>query len=111
MFNIGGGELLVIMLVALLVLGPDKLPEAARKMGNVAGELRRMSSGFQREMREAMIDPTETAARERGRAVAPPPSTAAPSTASPSAASPSAGEGKRPVGSETSAPPAAAEGE
>lgn len=69
MFNIGGGELLVILLVALLVLGPDKLPEAARKMGNVTAELRRMSSGFQRELREAMIDPTETAARERGRAV------------------------------------------
>lgn len=53
MFNVGPGELLVILLVALVVLGPDKLPDAARKMGNVMGELRRMSHGFQEEMRGA----------------------------------------------------------
>ena len=56
MFNVGPGELLVIMLVALVVLGPDKLPDAARKMGNVMGELRRMSHGFQEEMRGAFED-------------------------------------------------------
>ena len=43
MFNVGVGELLVILLIALIVLGPDKLPDAARKLGNVMGELRRMS--------------------------------------------------------------------
>jgi sec-independent protein translocase protein TatB len=46
MFNVGASELLVILLVALIVLGPDKLPETARKMGNVVAELRRMASGF-----------------------------------------------------------------
>jgi Tat protein translocase TatB subunit len=55
--NVGTPELLVICLVALLVLGPDKLPEAARKVGNVIGELRRMSAGFQAEMRDAMQEP------------------------------------------------------
>lgn len=60
MFNVGAGELLVILLIALIVLGPDKLPEAARKMGNVMGELRRMSSGFQSEMRSAMDEVTRT---------------------------------------------------
>jgi sec-independent protein translocase protein TatB len=54
MFNVGTGELLVILLIALIVLGPDKLPDAARKIGNVMGELRRMSTGFQNEMRAAM---------------------------------------------------------
>jgi sec-independent protein translocase protein TatB len=58
MFNVGAGELLVILLIALIVLGPDKLPETARKIGNVMGELRRMSSGFQNEMRSAMDDVT-----------------------------------------------------
>ena len=58
MFNVGTGELLVILLIALIVLGPDKLPDAARKMGNVVGELRRMSGGFQQEMRSAMDDLT-----------------------------------------------------
>ena len=38
MFNIGGGELLIIFLVALVVLGPTKLPEAARQLGKWVGE-------------------------------------------------------------------------
>jgi sec-independent protein translocase protein TatB len=55
-FSLGGGEILVILLVALIVLGPDKLPETARKIGNVMGEIRRMSAGFQEEMRSAIED-------------------------------------------------------
>ena len=57
MLNIGTPELLVIMVVALLVLGPDKLPEVARQVGKVVGELRRISSGFQAEMRDALQEP------------------------------------------------------
>ncbi len=59
MFNVGPGELLVILVVALIVLGPDKLPDAARKIGNVMGELRRMSAGFQEEIRSAMDAPVQ----------------------------------------------------
>ncbi|CAN5607517.1 hypothetical protein BH20ACT2_BH20ACT2_06420 [soil metagenome] len=66
MFNIGGGELLVILLVALIVLGPDKLPEAARKVGSVMGEIRKYSSGFQNELRNAMDEPIESEARTKG---------------------------------------------
>lgn len=54
MFNVGGGEVLVILLVALVVLGPDKLPGAVRSVGNMVGELRKLSNGFQSEMRNAM---------------------------------------------------------
>jgi len=54
MFNVGGGEILVILLLALLVLGPDKLPEYARKAGRYMNEFRRMTSGFQEEFRQAM---------------------------------------------------------
>jgi sec-independent protein translocase protein TatB len=56
-FNVSGGELVVILLVALIVLGPDKLPEAIRKFGRVYGELRRMSQGFQSEIRDALDEP------------------------------------------------------
>lgn len=64
MFNVGGGELLVIFLLALLVLGPDKLPESARKVGRVLTELRRMSQGFQDEVRSAIdITGGETVAK------------------------------------------------
>ncbi len=54
MFNVGGGEILVIMVLALIVLGPDKLPEAARQAGKYLSEFRRMSHGFQQEIRDAM---------------------------------------------------------
>lgn len=54
MFNVGGAEMLVIMVVALLVLGPNKLPDAARQAGKWMAEFRKVSSGFQREMRDAM---------------------------------------------------------
>ncbi len=57
MFNVGGGEFLIILLVALVVLGPQKLPEAARQVGKMVGEFRRISAGFQREMQTAMKDP------------------------------------------------------
>lgn len=54
MFNVGGGEILVILLVALVVLGPDKLPGAMRSVGNMVGEVRKLSNGFQAEVRSAM---------------------------------------------------------
>lgn len=54
MFNVGGGEIMVILLLALLVLGPDKLPEYTRKAGRYINEFRRMTSGFQEEFRQAM---------------------------------------------------------
>lgn len=56
MFNIGGGEFLVIGLIALIVLGPSRLPDAARQVGKVMGDLRRISNGFQNEIRTAFDD-------------------------------------------------------
>jgi sec-independent protein translocase protein TatB len=66
MFNIGGGELIVILLIALIVLGPQRLPDAARQLGKAMGDLRRLSSGFQNEMKQALEtadDPTRVANR------------------------------------------------
>lgn len=57
MGSIGAPEILVILVVALLVLGPTRLPEAARQAGRVLAEMRRISSGFQAEMRDAMQTP------------------------------------------------------
>ena len=56
----GTPELLVILLVALIVLGPNKLPEVARQIGKALGEIRRMGAGFQAEMRDAMQEPVRT---------------------------------------------------
>ena len=62
MFNVGGGELLVIVVVALIVLGPQRLPDAMRTVGRVVGEVRRISSGFQQELRDAFEDSDVAAA-------------------------------------------------
>lgn len=48
MFGIGSTELLVILIVALLVLGPKKLPKIAHTIGRAMGEFRRVSTEFQR---------------------------------------------------------------
>jgi Tat protein translocase TatB subunit len=53
-FNVGGPEIFVILLLALVVLGPDQLPKAMRTFGNVMAEIRKVSGGFQAEMRKAM---------------------------------------------------------
>lgn len=65
--NIGGLEVLFVLVVALIVLGPTKLPEAARQVGKFVTEVRRISGGFQREFREAIQEPIiEAEARARG---------------------------------------------
>ena len=64
MFNISATELLVIAVVALLVLGPDKLPDAMRKLGRATRELKRLSSGFEAELRDALSDPIEPPQQE-----------------------------------------------
>ncbi len=67
MGNLGGGEILVILLAALIFLGPEKLPEVARQVGKVLGEIRKVSSGFQREVQDAMrmVDDEVSAAERR----------------------------------------------
>ena len=62
MGNLGGGEILVILLVALIVLGPTKLPPAVRQVGKVVGEIRRIGQGFQAELREAAKPLTDATA-------------------------------------------------
>jgi len=54
--SVGAPELIVIFLVALIVLGPDRLPKAARQVGKAVAEFKRVSSGFQDEVRKAFDD-------------------------------------------------------
>jgi sec-independent protein translocase protein TatB len=54
MFEIGWGELLLIGVVALLVIGPKELPTVFRTLGQWTNKLRRMASEFQSQFHEAM---------------------------------------------------------
>ena len=57
MFNFSGSEIVFLLLLALIVLGPEKLPEAVRKFGKTYGEIKKMTSGFQSELKTALDEP------------------------------------------------------
>ena len=57
MFNLSGSEIVFLLIIALVVLGPEKLPDAVRKFGHFYGEFKRMSSGFQTELRNVLDEP------------------------------------------------------
>lgn len=52
-----GSEIIFIVLLALVVLGPEKLPEVMRRVGRTYGEFKRMSSSFQDEFRSQIDEP------------------------------------------------------
>ncbi len=56
-FNFSGSEIVFLLLLALIVLGPEKLPEAVRKFGKTYGEIKKMTSGFQSELKTALDEP------------------------------------------------------
>lgn len=66
MFGVGMTEIVVILVIALLIFGPNKLPELARSLGKGFGEFRRASY----DLRQSLMDvgeeppPPRTAAAE-----------------------------------------------
>lgn len=61
MLDIGLSELLIILAVALIVLGPKKLPEVARSLGRGLAQLRRASE----DLRRSILVEDELLERER----------------------------------------------
>ena len=62
-------ELLVIGVIALLVLGPKRLPEMARSLGRGLAEIRRASNEMRREFLSVPESPAAPGAAETGEAV------------------------------------------
>lgn len=52
--NIGPWELIFILLIALIVVGPGKLPEVAKGIGKATREFKKATSGVQKEINEVM---------------------------------------------------------
>lgn len=66
MFGIGMPELIIIMVIALVVMGPQKLPELARSLGKGLAEFKRASNDFRRSMEEEarIVEEKERLAKE-----------------------------------------------
>ena len=52
--NLGPGEILVVLLVALIVFGPKRLPEIGRQVGSAMRELRKMQDSVRSELDQVM---------------------------------------------------------
>jgi sec-independent protein translocase protein TatB len=111
MFDIGFSELFVILLVGLLVIGPERLPKVARTLGALFGrlqryvndvkadisreveleELRKMKSEFEdaaRSVQKSVHDELRTTEDELNRSIAPPGSAAGAASASAASGTP-----------------------
>jgi Tat protein translocase TatB subunit len=81
MFGIGMPELLVIFVVALVVLGPKRLPEVARTLGKAMAEFRRQSSDIIDELQHQMrVEDEPVAKASKPKAPTPPAGTPPPSS-------------------------------
>lgn len=67
MFGIGSTELLVILVVALIVLGPKSLATVSRSLGKAMGEFRRVSTDFQRTLNAEAAQEEEEERRKLAR--------------------------------------------
>ena len=69
MFDVAFSEMLVIALVALIVIGPEKLPKVARTLGLLAGRLQRyvatVKADVERELRSDELDQLQNQARSQ----------------------------------------------
>lgn len=68
MFGIGIGELILVLIVALIALGPEKLPAVAKTLGKAYSEFMKAGEEVKKSFREAAAD---TGAERPGKAPAP----------------------------------------
>ncbi len=61
MFGIGFTELIVIVIIALIFIGPDKLPGLATALGRAYAEFKKAGDEIKREIKDASRQPSDDA--------------------------------------------------
>lgn len=69
--KIGIQELLVVFIVALVVIGPDKLPYYAKKLGQAVGQFRKYTEEATKDIRESIVEPLNEAQKPLREAMEP----------------------------------------
>jgi Tat protein translocase TatB subunit len=76
--QIGPLEIMAVAVLALVVFGPQRLPEIARNIGKAINEVRRMSSEMKSELRDGMSSDSDSDSGASDEAEAPEPAKAIP---------------------------------
>jgi sec-independent protein translocase protein TatA len=90
-FDIGGTEILIIMVAVLLLFGTERLPDLARSMGRTLREFKKVTSGLEEELKRALETPPPArppAKKTPDQPVPPNPAPVPPAVAPPPAAPP-----------------------
>jgi sec-independent protein translocase protein TatA len=68
--SLGFGEILIILVLALIIFGPRRLPEMGRTIGRSLREFRRATSELRAEIESDTDEPSKVTAEQRARRVA-----------------------------------------
>ena len=98
MFEFGFGELVLVFMIGLLVLGPQRLPKVAAEIGKWVGRARRTATQLRRQL-EREIELADLEAQQKA---APPLPLSPPHDPSPPSPSPAESQASPPAGADTS---------
>lgn len=71
LFDVGGGEMIMIFLLILLLFGGQRMPELARGLGKSIREFKKVTSGVEEQIKQAIDEAPETPRPPARKAIAP----------------------------------------